>query len=118
MKQNKKRFSWLMAAAVVLAAGIVVCAVGYFSVKAENDRLQEELLQAEENLQAQEALAEEAIREAAAAREEVLQAAAETPAPTPAPTETPSYLGGSGEYSRRNGGIRGGDRLAESGTVF
>ncbi len=93
MKQNKKRFSWLMAAAVVLAAGIVVCAVGYFSVKAENDRLQEELLQAEEDLQAQEALAEEAIREAAAAREEVLQAAAETPAPTPAPTETPSYLG-------------------------
>ena len=50
MKQNKKRFPWLMAAAVVLAAGIVVCAVGYFSVKAENDRLQEELLQAEEDL--------------------------------------------------------------------
>ena len=93
MKQNKKRFSWLMAAAVVLAAGIVVCAAGYFSVKAENDRLQEELLQAEENLQAQEALAEEAIREAEAAREEALQAAAETPAPTPAPTEAPSYLG-------------------------
>lgn len=93
MKQNKKRFSWLMAAAVVLAAGIVVCAAGYFSVKAENDRLQEELLQAEENLQAQEALAEEAIRKAEAAREEVLQAAAETPAPTPAPTEAPSYLG-------------------------
>ncbi len=93
MKQNKKRFSWLMAAAVVLAAGIVVCAAGYFSVKAENDRLQEELLQAEENLQAQEALAEEAIREAEAAREEALQAAAETPAPTPVPTETPSYLG-------------------------
>ncbi len=93
MKQNKKRFPWLMAAAVVLAAGIVVCAVGYFSVKVENDRLQEELLQAEEDLQAQEALAEEAIREAAAAREEALQAAAETPAPTPAPTEAPSYLG-------------------------
>ena len=93
MKQNKKRFPWLPAAVVVLAAGIVVCAAGYFSVKAENDRLQEELLQAEEDLQAQEALAEEAIREAAAAREEVLQAAAETPAPTPAPTETPSYLG-------------------------
>lgn len=93
MKQNKKRFPWLPAAAVVLAAGIVVCAAGYFSVKAENDRLQEELLQAEENLQAQEALAEEAIREAEAAREEALQAAAETPAPTPAPTEAPSYLG-------------------------
>lgn len=93
MKQNKKRFFWLMAAAVVLAAGIVVCAAGYFSVKAENDRLQEELLQAEENLQAQEALAEEAIREAEAAREEALQAAAETPAPTPDPTEAPSYLG-------------------------
>ena len=60
MKQNKKRFPWLMAAAVVLAAGIVVCAAGYFSVKAENDRLQEELLQAEEDLQEQEALAEEA----------------------------------------------------------
>lgn len=93
MKQNKKRFPWLPAAVVVLAAGIVVCAAGYFSVKAENDRLQEELLQAEEDLQAQEALAEEAIREAAAAREEALQAAAETPAPTPAPTEAPSYLG-------------------------
>lgn len=93
MKQNKKRFSWLMAAAVVLAAGIVVCAAGYFSVKAENDRLQEELLQAEEDLQEQEALAEEAAREAEAAREEALQAAAETPAPTPVPTETPSYLG-------------------------
>ena len=93
MKQNKKRFPWLPAAVVVLAAGIVVCAAGYFSVKAENDRLQEELLQAEENLQAQEALAEEAAREAEAAREEALQAAAETPAPTPVPTETPSYLG-------------------------
>ena len=93
MKQNKKRFPWLPAAVVVLAAGIVVCAAGYFSVKAENDRLQEELLQAEEDLQEQEALAEEAIREAAAAREEALQAAAETPAPTPAPTEAPSYLG-------------------------
>ena len=93
MKQNKKRFPWLPAAVVVLAAGIVVCAAGYFSVKAENDRLQEELLQAEEDLQEQEALAEEAAREAEAAREEVLQAAAETPAPTPVPTETPSYLG-------------------------
>lgn len=93
MKQNKKRFPWLPAAVVVLAAGIVVCAAGYFSVKAENDRLQEELLQAEEDLQEQEALAEEAAREAEAAREEALQAAAETPAPTPVPTETPSYLG-------------------------
>ena len=94
MKKNRNRFFWLPAAALVLlAAGIVLCAVNYFPMKAENERMKTELAETEEELQKQESLTEEALREAEEARAEAEKDAAATPAPSPEPTEAP-YLPG------------------------
>ena len=91
MNKNLGRFFWVSFAIIgLLAVGMILCAVRYFSLTAENERLTAQLEQAAEELEEQEKKAEEAAREAEAARE---QAEAETPTPTPTPTEAPSYMG-------------------------